>query len=145
MEKTSKLNLLHKILPKKISQNILWWEKREIYSVSHNSTENNVLSLIHIYNIIKADREKEKSICNQGLPLQTNVLNASILSVYLENVLSVLQKNFQIRDIFLIHLCWKKKTTLYFKAVPAHTINKLWCLRVDGKWWKGRIEFWFLL
>lgn len=46
--------------------------------------ENNVLSLIHIYNIITADKEKEESICNQDLPLQTNVLNASILSACLE-------------------------------------------------------------
>lgn len=49
VEKSSKLNLFHKILPSKISQNILWWEKREIYSDSHNSKENNVPSLIHTY------------------------------------------------------------------------------------------------
>lgn len=55
-------------MPKKISQNILWWERREIYSDSHNSKENNVLSLIHICNTIIADREKEKYICNQDLP-----------------------------------------------------------------------------
>lgn len=51
--------------------------------------KNSVFSLIHVYNIITADREKEESICNQDLPLQTNVLNASILSVYLENVPSI--------------------------------------------------------
>lgn len=137
VEKSSKLNLFHKILPKKISQNVLWWEKREIYSDSHNSMENNVLSLIHIYNIITADREKEESICNQDLPLLLMFLFKRVLwKCYF-----CLAEDFS-NTWNTFNEPMMKKITLYFKAVPAH---RLWCLRVDGEWWQERVEFWFLL